>query len=84
MNDETTRFSLKQDKSEEVKSIMLEVLGALEEKGYNPANQFVGYFLSGDPTYITNHHGARGVIRRMERDELLEIIIKEYLESISE
>jgi uncharacterized protein (UPF0297 family) len=84
MNDETTRFSLKQDKSEEVKSIMLEVLGALEEKGYNPVNQFVGYFLSGDPTYITNHHGARGVIRRMERDELLEIIIKEYLESISE
>ena len=84
MNDETTRFSLKQDKSEEVKNIMLEVLGALEEKGYNPVNQFVGYFLSADPTYITNHHGARGVIRRMERDELLEIIIKEYLESISE
>lgn len=82
--DETTRFSLKMDKSVQVKAIMTEVLQALEEKGYNPINQFVGYFLSGDPTYITNHNGARGVIRRMERDELLEVIIRKYLDSVKE
>lgn len=84
MQDETTRFNMKMDKSVEVKAIMTEVLKALEEKGYNPINQFVGYFLSGDPTYITNHNSARGVIRRMERDELLEVIIREYLDSIKE
>lgn len=82
MNDETTRFSMKMDRSEEVKEIMTEVLHALEEKGYNHINQFVGYFLSGDPTYITNHNGARGIIRRMERDELLEVIIRTYLETV--
>ncbi len=84
MNDETTRFSMKLDKDEEVREIMSEVLQALEEKGYNPVNQLVGYFLSGDPTYVTNHHGARGVIRRMERDELLEVILREYLDSIGD
>mgnify|MGYP001263489225 CR=1 FL=1 len=84
MQDETTRFNMKMDKSVEVKEIMTEVLKALEEKGYNPVNQFVGYFLSGDPTYITNHNSARGVIRRMERDELLEVIIREYLESVKD
>ena len=84
MQDETTRFNMKMDKSVEVKEIMTEVLKALEEKGYNPVNQFVGYFLSGDPTYIKNHNSARGVIRRMERDELLEVIIREYLESVKD
>jgi len=66
------------DKSEDVRELMTFVLEALEEKGYNPINQLVGYFLSGDPTYITNYKGARGVIRRMERDELLEVIVREY------
>ena len=61
---------------------MSEVMTALEEKGYNPINQMVGYFLSGDPTYITNHNGARGVIRRMERDELLEVILRDYVERL--
>ena len=84
MHDETTRFSMKMDKSEEVKEIMTEVLQALEEKGYNPLTQFVGYFLSGDPTYITHHNSARGVIRRMERDELLEVIIRQYLDMVKE
>ncbi len=84
MHDETTRFSMKMDKSEEVREIMTEVLRALEEKGYNPINQFVGYFLSGDPTYITNHNSARGVIRRIERDELLEVVLRQYLDSINE
>ena len=55
-----------------------DVYEALEEKGYNPINQLVGYFISGDPTYITNYKGARGIIRRIERDELLEVIINEY------
>lgn len=83
-NYETTRFEMNQDKSQEVEKIMVEVLAALEERGYNPISQFVGYFLSGDPTYITNFKGARGVIRRMERDEILEVIIRDYLDRIKE
>ncbi len=79
---ETARFEMPKDNSDSVKDIMTEVLQALREKGYNPVNQLVGYFLSGDPTYITSHNGARGVIRRMERDELLEVIIQEYIESL--
>ena len=55
------------------------VYHALEEKGYNPINQIVGYILSGDPTYITSHNGARKLIRQIERDELLENMVKEYL-----
>ena len=81
-NYETTRIDLSVDKSDEVRAIMSEVLLALREKGYNPISQLVGYFLSSDPTYITNHRGARGVIRRMERDEILEVIIREYLDGI--
>jgi len=79
---ETTRFEMGADHSLEAKGIMTEVLAALREKGYNPINQLVGYFLSGDPTYITNHKSARAVIRRMERDELLEMIIKDYIKSL--
>ncbi len=74
----TARFSFNTDNSEDVRELMSYVLAALEEKGYNPINQLVGYFMSGDPTYITNHRGARGIIRRMERDELLEVIIRDY------
>ena len=77
--DNTTRFVLGADKAQEVKAIMTQVLASLKEKGYNPVNQLVGYFLSGDPTYITNHNSARAIIRRMERDELLEVIIRDYL-----
>ena len=62
--------------------VIAEVLVALEEKGYNPLHQMVGYLLSGDPTYITNHNGARGVIRRIERDELLEVILQSYIERL--
>ena len=79
---ETARYEVTQDHTQETKEIMSQVLAALREKGYNPINQLVGYFLSGDPTYITNHHGARGVIRRLERDELLEVIIKDYVSRI--
>ena len=62
------------------KEIMRDVYKSLKEKGYNPTNQIVGYILSGDPTYITNHNGARNLIRRLERDELLEKMVKEYLD----
>lgn len=79
VTDQTTRFEFNQDRSHEASQIMNEVMAALEEKGYNPINQLVGYFLSGDPTYITNYHGARAAIRRMERDELLEVILSDYI-----
>ncbi len=79
---ETTRFEMGTDRSREAREIMQEVLAALREKGYNPVNQLVGYFLSGDPTYVTNYKGARAVIRRMERDELLEVIIREYVSKL--
>ena len=62
------------------KEIMRDVYKSLKEKGYNPTNQIVGYILSGDPTYITNHNGARNLIRSLERDELLEKMVKEYLD----
>jgi len=83
MNDNmdfTMKFETK--KEEEVmdeKSVIMYVFDALKEKGYNPVNQLVGYILSGDPTYITSHKNARTVIRKYERDELLETIIKDYL-----
>ena len=64
----------------EAKTILLAVSEALVEKGYNPANQIVGYILSGDPSYITSHKNARSLIRKLERDELLEELIKDYLD----
>ena len=79
---DTARFEIITDRKHQAHDIMAEVMISLEEKGYNPINQLVGYFLSGDPTYITNHKGARGVIRRMERDDLLAVIIKDYVERL--
>ena len=78
MDSNTTKFSFSMDKSANVRELMTYVLDALKEKGYNPINQLVGYFISGDPTYITSYRGARGVIKRIDRDELLEVIISEY------
>lgn len=83
-NQETARFVMGTDRKAEASNIMREVMAALEEKGYNPINQMVGYFISGDPTYITNHHGARAVIRKMDRDQLLEVIISEYLDNLKQ
>ncbi len=82
VDSETARFSFNMDKTEDVRELMSFVLSALEEKGYNPINQLVGYFMSGDPTYITNYKGARGIIRRIERDELLEVIVRQYCERL--
>ena len=71
-NDETLSFKVERESNEKIKEIMKEVYASLKEKGYNPINQIVGYILSGDPTYITSHNGARKLIRQIERDELLE------------
>lgn len=79
---DTARFEIVTDRKQQAHDIMTEVMISLEEKGYNPINQLVGYFLSGDPTYITNHKGARGVIRRMERDDLLAVIVQDYVERL--
>ena len=67
------------DKEKEIKAILTTVYDALRQKGYNPINQIVGYILSEDPTYITTHNNARSLIRRIDRDELLQILVKTYL-----
>ena len=77
--DETLMFNMDKESNEESKEILKKVYDALEEKGYNPINQIVGYILSGDPTYITSHNGARNLIRGIERDALLEKMVKEYI-----
>lgn len=79
MNDKTMTFSLGNEQDQEVRKIMLLVYEALKEKGYNPINQIVGYILSEDPTYITTHNNARSLIRRIDRDALLQYLVKYYL-----
>lgn len=78
MFDNTIKFSLG-EKDEETKNILMSVYNSLSEKGYNPINQIVGYLLSEDPTYITNHNGARALIRKVDRDELLRQLVINYL-----
>ena len=75
----TIQFSLKGEREETTRQILVTVYDALVEKGYNPINQIVGYLLSEDPTYITTHNNARSLIRRLDRDELLQDLVKEYL-----
>ena len=77
--DFTRKFSLYDEKDMEIKSILTSVYDALQEKGYNPVNQIVGYILSEDPTYITTHNNARSLIRRIDRDELLKAMVRSYL-----
>ena len=79
VTDETVSFNIERERNEETKEILKQVYDALQEKGYNPINQIVGYILSGDPTYITSHKGARNLIRNIERDELLEKLVKSYI-----
>ena len=76
---ETTIFSIYSEKDEEIRQILKEVYDALKEKGYNPINQIVGYILSEDPTYITTHQGARNKIRKLDRDDILRSLLKNYL-----
>ncbi|MCI8344895.1 MAG: IreB family regulatory phosphoprotein [Clostridia bacterium] len=79
LNDETMCFKMPKEENIDSKEILKQVYQALKEKGYNPINQIVGYILSGDPTYITSHNGARNLIRQIERDELLEKLVKNYI-----
>lgn len=77
--EETMMFQVKADDFNEVKHTLNTVYEALKEKGYNPINQIVGYLLSGDPAYITSHNNARSLIRKIERDEIIEELVKHYL-----
>ena len=79
MDDYTRKFSIVDDKDVEIYNILTTVYQALEEKGYNPINQIVGYLLSEDPTYITNYNNARSLICKLDRDELLQELVKHYL-----
>ena len=73
------KFDFNNDKTNQTREIIQKVYEALNEKGYNPISQIVGYIMSGDPTYITSHNNARSLIRRLERDEILEELVKFYL-----
>ncbi len=76
----TQTFSIKDDRDREILQILTSVYSALTEKGYNPINQIVGYILSEDPTYITNYKNARSLICKVDRDELLTVLVRHYLQ----
>ena len=78
-SEDTVMFKVQVEEAPKAREILMTVYQSLEEKGYNPINQIVGYLLSGDPAYITSHGNARSLIRRLERDELLEELVKYYL-----
>ena len=77
--DFTRKFSIRFDQDQEIKAVLTAVYDALKQKGYDPINQIVGYILSEDPTYITNYKSARAMIRKVDRDELLQTLVKYYL-----
>jgi len=79
MNDRTMTFSIGDQTEQEIRNTLMLVYDALKEKGYNPINQIVGYILSEDPTYITTHNNARNLIRKIDRDTLLQSLVKYYL-----
>lgn len=79
MSDLTRRFDLSDMKEWETREILTEVYNSLQQKGYNPINQIVGYILSEDPIYITNFNNARTLIRQLDRDELLQELVRYYL-----
>ena len=79
MHDKTMTFSVKDERDNEMKEILTTVYQALNEKGYNPINQLVGYILSEDPTYITTYNNARSLIRRIDRDDLLQALVRDYV-----
>lgn len=81
MCDKTMTFKVNDDKETELKKNLTTIYDALITKGYNPVNQIVGYILSEDPTYITTYNNARSLIRRIDRDDLLQTLVKSYLES---
>ena len=77
--DFTRKFSIRFEQDQEIKAILTAVYDALKQKGYDPINQIVGYILSEDPTYITNYNNARTLIRKLDRDELLQELVRQYL-----
>ncbi len=79
VSDETMMFRAVNDENK-ARTVIQKVCAAMEEKGYNPINQLVGYLLSGDPAYVTSHNDARNMIRKLERDELLEELVRAYLD----
>ncbi|MDI3548419.1 MAG: hypothetical protein PWR10_2071 [Halanaerobiales bacterium] len=79
LNDQTMRFNLNKEELSETGYVLQRVYRALEEKGYNPINQIVGYLLSGDPAYITSYKDARTMIRTIDRDEIIEELLRNYL-----
>ena len=79
MEDNTIKFVVPDDAAGEMKASLTAVYSALSEKGYNPINQIVGYLLSEDPTYITNYNNARSLICKLDRDELLQELVRHYL-----
>ena len=79
---DTLKWKIEIDKAQEVRDIVASVYDALKVKGYDPISQIVGYIMSGDPTYITSYNGARGKIVRIERDELLEELVKNYISTL--
>ncbi|HIV18005.1 MAG TPA: IreB family regulatory phosphoprotein [Candidatus Merdivicinus intestinigallinarum] len=79
MQDKTMTFSVPDEKEVEMRRVLTTVYDALKQKGYNPISQIVGYILSEDPTYITTHNNARSLIRKIDRDELLQAMVKSYL-----
>ena len=81
MYEQTMEFSVQRDKETELKKNLTVIYDALKEKGYNPINQIVGYILSEDPTYITTYNNARSLIRHIDRDELLQELVRSYLEA---
>ena len=81
MSDKTRQFDISNRNDEEIRRSILIIYNALKEKGYNPISQIVGYILSEDPTYITTHNNARNLMRRIDRFELLQILLRDYLRS---
>lgn len=77
--DFTRKFNIRYEKDQEIKAVLTSVYDSLKQKGYDPINQIVGYILSEDPTYITNYNNARALIRKLDRDELLQELVKQYL-----
>jgi len=84
VTDKTIQFTIKDENEAFMKKTLQEVYDALNEKGYNSVSQIVGYILSEDPTYITTHNNARALIRKLDRDELLQVMVKQYLNAQTE
>ena len=81
MTDKTIQFAIRDEHEKEMRDILIQVYNALVEKGYNPTSQLVGYILSEDPTYITTHNNARSLIMKVERDELVEELLTQYIKN---